>query len=126
MRTLSLFGAAILACAAVTHSAHAQVITNAEIDRGLSAGARNSVPFNGEPYTQRYGYFLGDAQFYIGGSGRNQRYMDYLDKVDRAAKFGYAMPVDPYFGGPPIPHPDPTVTPPPPLIARPFLLLRRW
>ena len=28
-------------------------------------------------------------------------YMDYLDRADRAAKFGYPMPVDPFF--PPTP-----------------------
>src|SRR5215475_15452316 len=98
MKTISRLGAALLLCAGATQFAHAQVITNGDIQRGLTPGGT----VNGrEPYTARYSYDLGIAPFYINGSSQNLRYMDYLDRVDRAAKFGYPMPVDPYFGGPP-------------------------
>ncbi len=110
MTTLSRLGAAVLVCAGVTQQVSAQVTTNGEIERGLRYGG--GVSFDNESYTARYSYGLGDANFYINGSSKRINYLDYLDHVNRAAKFGYPMPVDPYFGGPPIPHPDPNVSPP--------------
>ncbi len=121
MTTLSRLGAAILVCAGITQFASAQVITNGDIERGLRPGA----PAGSDPYSARYSYDLGQAPFYINGNSRNLAYLDYLDRVDRAAKFGYPMPVDPYFGGPPIPHPDPTVTPPRTFIGGMIQSLRR-
>jgi hypothetical protein len=84
----------------------AQVITNAEIERGLRF--RGTPSYDGEAYTQRYSYGLGAAPFYINGDSRQLYYLDYLDRADRAEKFGYCMPIDPYFEAPP---PVPTYTP---------------
>lgn len=120
MTTLSRLGAALLVCAGLTQIASAQVITNGEIERGLRPGAPNAR----EPYTARYSYDLGIAPFYINGNSSQLYYLDYLDRVDRAAKFGYAMPVDPYFGGPPIPYPE-TTAPPRTFVGSVFGLIRR-
>jgi hypothetical protein len=49
--------------------------------------------------------------FYLNGDSRQLRYLDYLDKLDRAYKFGYPVPVNPYFDDN-VPAPEPVVTPP--------------
>ncbi len=123
MTTLSRLGAAVLVCAGVNQLASAQVITNGEYERGLRYGG--GVSFDNESYSARYNYSLGNANFYLNGSSKQMVYLDYLDRVDRAAKFGYPMPVDPFFGGPPIPHPDPTVAPPRTFIGGMIRSLRR-
>ena len=123
MTTFSRLGVAVLVCAGVAQFASAQVTTNGEIERGLRFGG--GVSFDNASYTARYSYGLGDAYSYINGSSKQLAYLDYLDRVDRAAKFGYPMPVDPFFGGPPIPHPDPTVTPPRTFIGGMIRSLRR-
>jgi hypothetical protein len=95
MKSYSLwFGAALLLLAG-TQSIQAQVITNAEIERGLRF--RGTPSYDGEPYTQRYSYGLGIAPVYINGKSSYLTYLDYLDRADRAEKFGYRMPIDPYF-----------------------------
>ena len=71
----------VLACSA--QSIHAQVITSAEIDRGLRY--RNTTPHDGEPFTQRYNYGLGGI-VYLNRSAQELWYLDYLDRVDRAYK----------------------------------------
>jgi hypothetical protein len=75
-------------------------ITNAEVERGLRFPGTQS--WDGEAYTARYSYGLYTAPVYIGGNTTNLYYLDYLDRANRAAKFGYPMPVDPYFEAPPI------------------------
>jgi len=86
--------AAILLFAGAAQFAHAQVITDSYIERGLTyPGARS---FEGDQYTSRYSYGTG-AFIFINGDSRQIRYLDYLDRADRAVKFGYRMPVDPYF-----------------------------
>jgi hypothetical protein len=107
--------AALLVFAGAASNAHAQVISNGEIERGL----RFSGPtHDGEPYTQRYSYGLGQGILYFNGDSRNLWYLDYLDRADRARKFGYAMPVDPYF-------PDATPEPTQPVVRRSFGIFRR-
>ncbi|MSQ95320.1 MAG: hypothetical protein EXR98_12285 [Gemmataceae bacterium] len=91
--------ASLLLLAGAAQFASAQVITNAEIERGLRY--RGNASFDGEPYTQRYSYSTGAPFAYLNGDSRQHRYLDYLDRVDRAEKFGYRMPIDPYFDGPP-------------------------
>lgn len=81
-------------------SIHAQVITSAEIDRGLRYP--HSAPYDGEPFTQRYSYGS-SASFFLNGSAQNMYYLDYLDRADRAEKFGYRMPVDPFEVPPTVP-----------------------
>lgn len=80
-----------------TQTVRAQVITSGEIERGLRY---RGISYDGEPYTQRYGYGLDLAPVYLNGSSQRLNYLHYLDKADRAAKFGYRMPIDPYFETP--------------------------
>ena len=97
--------AALLLCAGAGQFAHAQVITDANTERGLRYPGTPS--FDGEPWTQRYSYGTGGI-FYLNGDARQLYYLDYLDRLDRAHKFGYRVPVNPYFDEPP---PPPDVTP---------------
>jgi hypothetical protein len=80
-----------------TQTVHAQVITNGEIERGLRY---RGTSYDGEPYTQRYSYGLNLAPIYLNGSSQRLNYLNYLDKADRATKFGYRMPINPYFEEP--------------------------
>src|SRR5947208_1534885 len=95
------FGAALL-CAAVlapgvlTRPAAAQVISGAEVSRGLGPGVY--IPYDGATVTQRYNYYPG-AFLYFNGSARQQHTLDYLDRLDRAERFGYRPPPNPF--GPP-------------------------
>lgn len=113
--TLRLCAALFLAGAAPT-LAHAQVITDYYVERGLRYGVRS---FEGEPYTQRYSYGLTNSNFYINGNSRELYYLDYLDRADRARKFGYRMPADPFFPPTPeevaqgVPVGEPIMPPPP-------------
>jgi hypothetical protein len=91
--TLRLFSALLL-LAGAAQFAHAQVITDGYIQRGLTYPGPAS--HDGEPYTQRYSYTTG-AYIFINGNSRQLYYLDYLDRADRARKFGYPMPIDPYF-----------------------------
>jgi hypothetical protein len=90
--------AALFAFAGAVPALQAQVITNGEIERGLRF---RGPAYDAEPYTQRYSYGLGAAPIYLNGDARALWYLDYLDRADRAEKFGYVMPIDPYFEGPP-------------------------
>lgn len=89
--------ATLLTFTCATQNLHAQVITNGEIERGLRF---RGPAYDGEPYTQRYSYGLGAAPIYLNGSASQLYYLDYLDRADRAEKFGYRMPIDPYFATP--------------------------
>jgi hypothetical protein len=107
MKSYSLWLCATLIVSGISASlAQAQVITNAEIERGLRF--RGTPSYDGESYTQRYSYGLGLAPLYLNGDARQLYYLDYLDRADRAEKFGYRMPIDPYFEAPP---PEPTCQP---------------
>ncbi len=88
-----------------TSAAHAQRWGGPVIDQVLSPGDKGW--WYTEPYTQRYSY--GYSALYINGNSRQLRYADYLDKLDRALKFGYPIPRDPYFTRPPKQMPDGTV-----------------
>jgi hypothetical protein len=91
--------AALVLLAGAAQAAHAQVITDGYIQRGLMYPG--PIGFDGEPYTQRYSYRTG-AYIFANGDSRQIYYLDYLDRVDRARKFGYPMPIDPYFPEVPI------------------------
>ena len=107
--------AAFLVCAGAASNAHAQVITNGEIERGLRW---NGATHDGEPYTQRYSYGLGQGILYFNGDARALWYLDYLDRADRAQKFGHRMPIDPYFADA---APEPTQ----PVVRRAVIFRRR-
>jgi hypothetical protein len=129
MKSAMRLTAALVLLAGVSQAAHAQVITDGYIQRGLSyPGPAN---FDGEPYTQRYSYRTG-AYIFMNGDSRQTYYLDYLDRADRARKFGYRMPIDPYFPevietippGEPIVA-SPTPVPPRGIFGGSFLFLRR-
>lgn len=73
--------------------ARAQVITSGTIERGLSFSGPISNGY--VPFSERYFYGTG-PYIYINGDAQRLRYLDYLDRVERAEKFGYAMPADPF------------------------------
>ena len=75
-------------------SVHAQNISSGEIERAFSPGAY--VPNDGMPFSHRYNYYSGPA-LYFNGSSRQLWMQDYLDRVDRAARFGYCPPAPPRY-----------------------------
>jgi hypothetical protein len=74
-------------------AADAQVFSDAEIERGLRPGPRS--PYDGVGVMQRYNYQTG-AILYLNGSARQLNLMDYYDRLDRAERFGYRLPPDPF------------------------------
>jgi len=78
----------------VASTVDAQSFSNSDIDRYYRGGTY--VPHDGMTYTQRYGYGMNGAIFYPGYNAQNLIMMDYLDRLDRAEKFGYAIPRDPF------------------------------
>jgi hypothetical protein len=92
LASLCLLGAAGLA--------QAQSISGGDFSRYLRPGY--NFPSDGEPFSHRYGYDTGMSYFYLNGNGRNLWYLEYLDRVDRAEKFGYRVPYDPHFEGHPV------------------------
>ena len=87
-----------LLCAAA--DAAAQSISGGDFSRYLRPGYNS--PSDGQPFSHRYGYDPGMSSFYLNGNGRQLWYLEYLDRVDRAEKFGYAIPYDPHFEGAPL------------------------
>lgn len=67
------------------------------IPRVYGPGARIG---NDEPFSHRYFYGV-SPQLYFNGDARQMWYQDYLDKVDRAERFGYDPPARPKYGYPP-------------------------
>jgi hypothetical protein len=87
-----LAGLAVLAC--VSGSADAQSIGDlSAIPRVYGPGAR---VVNDEPFSHRYGYGVG-PQLYFNGNARDLWYQDYLDRLDRAERFGYCPPSGPRY-----------------------------
>lgn len=79
-------------CALLASDASAQNIITGPPGNYLRPGA--NVPFDGMPYSHRYGYF-GTSPGISFASGMNRQqfeYLEYLDRVDRAIKFGYPLP----------------------------------
>lgn len=75
-------------------SARAQTFFGGEFERSLKPGA--SVPYDGAPFSHRYNYSTDTLFFYPTLDSRNLMYLEYLDRLDRAEKFGYATPRDPF------------------------------
>lgn len=65
-----------------------------EAERGLRPGVYYP-PYDGAPFSHRYHYGTGSALFF-GADPGYLTYMDYLDRYDRAVKFGYRIPPDPF------------------------------
>ena len=88
--------AALVVLSGVTQTVHAQ---EGQRPRGL-----RGLFYDPDAYARRYSYQLGNfSDFSMNNyslSPEQLRYLDYLDRVDRAEKFGYPIPVDPYFKTP--------------------------
>jgi hypothetical protein len=98
MRIISKLAAAALAfvvCAATASVARAGFFIGwGGYDQQLQPGA--VIPGDGEPFSHRYNFYAGPS-FYFGGDYNHFVYMDYLDRLDRAEKFGYRIPDPPAF-----------------------------
>ncbi len=102
---------------------NAQGFSSAEIDRGLQY--RNTTPWDGKPFTQRYNDSY-SPNFYFNSRSPQTYYLDYLDRLDRARKFGYPIPADPFF--PEMNEPEASAEPQP-VVAQPTprrILFRRF
>lgn len=101
---LKLLVISFLTWLASAGSAQAQIIWNGGVERGFRPGV--SAPFDAEPFSHRYNYGTGSF-FYpvvIGNmTGQRLNYLDYADRVERANKFGYPEPADPFHSPPPPP-----------------------
>jgi len=89
--------AALLCLAGTASVSRAQFFIGwGEYDRQLQPGA--VIPYDAAPFSERYNYYAGPA-FYLGGGNYydNFVYMDYLDRLDRAQRFGYRRPAPPPF-----------------------------
>jgi hypothetical protein len=73
-----------------------------DIPRVYGPGARS--PYD-EPFSHRYNYYSGPA-LYFNGDAREMWQQDYIDRLDRAERFGYPIPhppvelSDPYYPRP--------------------------
>ncbi len=98
MRSLLVRALAALAFFVLASSLRAQSI-GYEVPRIYGPGAR--VQGDGEPFSHRYNYGV-SPQFYFNGDARQMWYQDYLDRLDRAERFGYCPPSGPrYWPAPP-------------------------
>ncbi|MCS7045692.1 MAG: hypothetical protein NZO58_04990 [Gemmataceae bacterium] len=75
--------------------ASAQVFTGGEFERQLRPGY--NIPYDGQPWSHRYGYSTDMSYFYLHGSGYRLNYLEYNDRVTRALQNGYAVPFDPRY-----------------------------
>ncbi|MCI0642198.1 MAG: hypothetical protein L0Y72_04025 [Gemmataceae bacterium] len=74
-------------------SCHAQAFYGGEVERALRPGVY--TPYDGMPWSHRYNYEIGPI-LYFNKSARELYTLEYLDRLDRAEKFGYAPPRDPF------------------------------
>ena len=89
-----------LCCA--TGSAQAQIYSSGgDFERYLRPGY--NIPSDGEPFSHRYGYSTGMSSYYFGHARWQLGYLEYLDRQDRAEKFGYCPPWDPCYEFPAAP-----------------------
>jgi hypothetical protein len=70
----------------------AQAFGGGELERALRPGAY--VPYDGAPFSHRYNYDVGPV-LYFNGDAQRLWTLEYLDRVDRAERFGYRMPTPP-------------------------------
>lgn len=97
---------ALVALLGMTGTCNAQAIWGGEIERAARPGAY--VPHEGVGAATRYGY-PDQPVLYFNQDPRRLAYLEYLDRVDRAERFGYRPP------------PPPKCSPPPPSRWRLFL-----
>jgi hypothetical protein len=98
---------ALIALAALTilpRPAWAQAaITNGYIEWSLRPDAPR-VPYDGAPFSEKYNAYF-PPPLMLGADPERLWYMYYMDRVDRAQAFGYALP--PGFDPQPPPNPRP-------------------
>lgn len=87
-----LAGLFVLACASTPANAQSFGDTS-NIPRVYGPGA---YPTNDLPFSHRYNYGI-SPQFYFNGNASQLWYQDYLDRLDRAERFGYCPPPEPCF-----------------------------
>jgi hypothetical protein len=92
----ALLGLAVVAGGA--SAARAQGFGSGEIDRALRPGA--FVPHDGASFAHRYQFGTGPI-LYFNADARRLWYLDYLDREDRAERFGYRPPPPPAIALPP-------------------------
>jgi hypothetical protein len=72
----------------------AQGFGSIEYLRNLGPGA--VVPWEGAPLSERYGYLRpSDGAIYLNWPAGKFDYLEYIDRVERAEKFGYRIPRPP-------------------------------
>jgi hypothetical protein len=76
-----------------TSSAQRIAIWGGEYERALRPGVY--IPYDGAPFSHRYNYEVGPL-LYFGVDSRQLIYLEYLDRVDRAQRFGYPIPPNPF------------------------------
>ena len=71
---------------------HAQALWGGEVQRAFSPGAY--VPYDGASFTHRYSY-PPQTNLFFNMDSRRIAYLDYIDRLDRAERFGYEKPLPP-------------------------------
>lgn len=87
-----LFGAALGCLLALPAVGNAQGFWSSDLDRGFRPGA--SARYDGAPFSHRYNYYTGPV-FYPGMDAQSLWNVYYLDRLDRAERFGYQPPPPP-------------------------------
>jgi hypothetical protein len=87
-----LFVAALSGVLALPASSRAQAIWGSDLESGFRPGA--SARFDGDPFSHRYNYYAGPV-FYPGMDAQRLWNLYYLDRLDRAERFGYRPPPPP-------------------------------
>ncbi len=75
--------------------AHAQNIGLGSIEYLRNTGPGYVTPEMQEPFSHRYGYQTAGGAAYIGWPAGKFDYLEYIDRVERAEKFGYRVPPPP-------------------------------
>jgi hypothetical protein len=106
MHRMLICAIAALACLSLLpYTAHAQAFSNGYIEWSLRPDAPR-VPYDGAPFSEKYntGYYQ-SPPLLLGANPDRLWYMYYMDRIDRAEAFGYALP--PGFDPQPPPNPRP-------------------
>jgi hypothetical protein len=85
--------ALVVVCASSSTSRAQSIGDISNIPRVYGPGAR--MP-NDESFSHRYNYGI-SPQLYFNGNARQLWYQDYLDRLDRAERFGYCPPSGPRY-----------------------------